>query len=366
MRILYGVQGTGNGHITRARHMAEGFSKREDIQVDYIFSGRHQKDYFDMQGFGEYKTARGLTFVTKHGRVQKVQTVCSNNLFTFAQDLKKQVVKDYDLVVNDFEPISAWAAKISGVPSLSVSHQAAFLHQVPTQEQGLIDKVLTQYFAPTQYNLGTHWYHFGHQIIPPFVNKLLSQQSHNSTTNNSHKILVYLPFESASLIEEQLSALSEYQFVCYHPSITQRGQSDNIEWHPLSNETFKFNLIRCAGVIANGGFELSTECLSLGKALLVKPLRGQYEQASNAHTLKTLGLCEVTHHLNSDEIDEWLQRKQGVKISYPDNCDSFIDWIAQGNWQAPESICNTLWQQVRFPESLKYKLKHFEAQSSSA
>ena len=361
MKILYGVQGTGNGHITRARHMAEGFSKRDDIQVDYIFSGRQQNNYFDMQTFEHYKTARGLTFVTKHGRVQKSKTILSNNLFTLAQDLKKQIVKEYDLVINDFEPISAWAAKISGVPSLSVSHQAAFLHNVPTQDQGLLDKVLTQYFAPAQYNLGTHWYHFGHQIIPPFVNKTPSKQSHNAATKNSHHILVYLPFESTSLIEERLSILNKYRFICYHPSITQRGQSRNIEWRPLSNDTFKHDLVRCAGVIANCGFELSTECLSLGKALLVKPLLGQYEQASNAHTLKTLGLCEVMHHLNSDEIDEWLQYKKGVKITYPDNCDCFIDWIAQGNWQAPQSICNTLWQQVRFPDSLEHKLKNFEA-----
>ncbi|WP_371195661.1 MJ1255/VC2487 family glycosyltransferase [Glaciecola sp. SC05] len=364
MKILYGVQGTGNGHITRARHMAEGFARRNDIQVDYLFSGRKPNGYFDMQSFGNYQTSRGLTFVTNNGRVQKRQTIAHNNVFYFATELKQRMVKNYDLIINDFEPISAWAGKLSGVPSLSVSHQAAFLHQVPKHKQSLLDKAITQYFAPTQYSLGTHWYHFGHQIIPPFVARQCSKQTIEQAVKpiniKSKAILVYLPFEDTQLITEQLNDLSDYLFICYHPAVTHAYYSQNIHWRPLSTKAFKQDLVNCTGVIANCGFELSTECLSLGKALLVKPLQGQYEQSSNAYTLQTLGLCEVMHDLNSDEIDEWLQCKQGIKIDYPSNCDSFIDWIAEGDWQAPEAICKSLWQQVRFPDSLKDKLKHFQ------
>jgi hypothetical protein len=111
-------------------------------------------------------------------------------------------------------------------------------------------------------------------------------------------------------------------------------------------------------VVSNCGFELSTECLSLGKALLVKPLQGQYEQLSNAFTLQNLGLCEVMHDLNAEEIDEWLAYKKGVKIDYPTNCDAFVDWIANGNWQQPEKICKQLWQQVHFPEHVQVKLNN--------
>ncbi|HCS28312.1 MAG TPA: glycosyltransferase, partial [Spongiibacteraceae bacterium] len=51
MRILYGVQGTGNGHISRARMMARHFTLRGS-KVDYLFSGRDLGRYFDMQCFG--------------------------------------------------------------------------------------------------------------------------------------------------------------------------------------------------------------------------------------------------------------------------------------------------------------------------
>ena len=46
MKILYGIQGTGNGHVTRARVMANAF-KQMGVEVDYVFSGRAQQNYFD-------------------------------------------------------------------------------------------------------------------------------------------------------------------------------------------------------------------------------------------------------------------------------------------------------------------------------
>ncbi|WP_275451435.1 glycosyltransferase family protein, partial [Photobacterium sanctipauli] len=60
MKILYGVQGTGNGHISRAREMARALAS-QGAEVDYLFSGRPADQYFDMEGFGDYQTRRGLT-----------------------------------------------------------------------------------------------------------------------------------------------------------------------------------------------------------------------------------------------------------------------------------------------------------------
>lgn len=45
MRILYGVQGTGNGHLSRSRVVAKALAKH-DIQVDYFFSGRQPEQFF--------------------------------------------------------------------------------------------------------------------------------------------------------------------------------------------------------------------------------------------------------------------------------------------------------------------------------
>lgn len=77
MRILYGVQGTGNGHLSRARVMAKALIEH-NIQVDFLFSGRKPEHFFDMECFGEYRVQAGMTFATHSGRVNVPQTVRQN------------------------------------------------------------------------------------------------------------------------------------------------------------------------------------------------------------------------------------------------------------------------------------------------
>ena len=59
MKICYGVQGTGNGHIARARIMAQAFALRDDVTVDFYFSGRDADAYFDMEVFGSIALSEG-------------------------------------------------------------------------------------------------------------------------------------------------------------------------------------------------------------------------------------------------------------------------------------------------------------------
>jgi len=367
LKILYGVQGTGNGHITRARLMAAAFAQRNDVQVDYFFSGRNTNAYFDMAVFGDYQTKRGLSFVTENGSLHRLKTVKSIRLVEFMQDVRKLDLSNYDLVLNDFEPISAWAAKNQNVPSLSISHQAAFMYTVPTQAQSIVDKWVTRYFAPTRYALGVHWYHYNQAIIPPFVSPLgspsIPQHSHIRDIDR-HRIsekpdftLVYLPFEDTSQIQQVLQALSENRFYCFHPDVQFAFIEKNIHWFPPSQVGFHEALLSCKQVIANAGFELATECLNLGKALLMKPLRGQFEQFSNAFMLRQLGISDTLFSLNTDDIDEWLNNHHATKITFPNNVNSFIDWIITGDLSDTATICRQLWQQVEFPDKVSEKLR---------
>jgi uncharacterized protein (TIGR00661 family) len=367
MKILYGVQGTGNGHIARARLMAEAFAQRTDVQVDYFFSGRNTNAYFDMEVFANYRTKRGLSFVTENGSLHRFKTVKNIRLIEFMRDVRKLDLSAYDLVLNDFEPISAWAAKSQHVPSLSISHQAAFIYAVPTEGQSIVDKWVTRYFAPTQHALGVHWYHYNQAIIPPFVPPPISSSAANASCKEDidHKrnpqktdfTLVYLPFEDTAQIQQVLQTLSENRFYCYHPDVQFAFVEKNIHWFPPSKIGFHQALSMCNQVIANGGFELATECLSLGKALLMKPLTGQFEQFSNAFMLRQLGIADTLFSLNTDDIEEWLNNHSSTKISFPDNLDGFIDWIIAGDLSDTAAICRQLWQQVEFPDEVGEKLR---------
>ena len=47
MNILYGVNATGNGHLTRSRITISELKKRGH-KVTVLFSGRDDKDFFDV------------------------------------------------------------------------------------------------------------------------------------------------------------------------------------------------------------------------------------------------------------------------------------------------------------------------------
>ncbi|MGB7391532.1 glycosyltransferase family protein [Marinomonas sp.] len=130
MKILYGVQGTGNGHITRARSMAAEFALA-GVEVDFVFSGRPASDYFDMDVFGDYRVFDGLSFVAKNGQLDLLATCQKARFLTLFKDIRQLNTRGYDLVITDFEPIVAWAAKRQGTPCLGFGHQYAFCHNIP-------------------------------------------------------------------------------------------------------------------------------------------------------------------------------------------------------------------------------------------
>ncbi|HHX8262557.1 TPA: MJ1255/VC2487 family glycosyltransferase [Vibrio diabolicus] len=342
MKILYGVQGTGNGHIARARAMSHAF-KEHDVEVDFLFSGRAPEKYFSMEAFGDYQTRRGFTFITEKGSVNYAKTALSNNLVQFCKEVKQLDLSSYDLVLNDFEPVTAWAAKQQNKPSISISHQNAFRYPVPLKGASWLDKSVIEYFAPSQHHLGLHWHHFDQPLLPPIVHTVDSQ------AENDDFVLVYLPFESIEDISDLLFHFNQQAFICYHPDVIECEQVENIELRPLCHSNFQHHLHRCSGVIANGGFELPSEALSLGKKLLLKPLAGQFEQQSNVATLENLGLAMSMESLDISAVRQWLKEQQAESVKYPDVAQAIVHWVLQGAWDSQAELSKQLWEQVDFP-----------------
>jgi len=343
LKILYGVQGTGNGHIARARAMSEAF-KDTEADVQFLFSGRDANKYFSMESFGEYQIRRGLTFSINQGKVDYVKTALNNSLIQMVREVRELDLSDYDLILNDFEPVSAWAAKRQNKSVISISHQNAFRYPVPHKGANWLDKQIMRNFAPAEHNLGLHWYHFDQPILPPIVHTVEAQDMLNQDF-----ILVYLPFEDVEQVCELLFRFVNHSFICYHPNVIESEVIENVELRPLCHTSFQYHLHRCAGVIANGGFELPSEALTLGKKLLLKPLMGQFEQQSNVATLETLGLASAMEFLDAAAVRKWLDEKQAERVIYPNVAQAIVDWILQGDWDNQNALCEGLWQQVDFP-----------------
>ena len=336
MRILYGVQGTGNGHITRARALSKEFEKA-NIPVDYLFSGRPANAYFHMEPFNNYRTRRGLTLTTLNGRLLYLRTALNNRVLTFIRDVRSLDLTGYDLVITDFEPVSAWAAKLRRKPVIGIGHQYAFLHKIPVKGANLIAKTILKYFAPADSTLGAHWYHFNNPILPPII----EPPQYNSRVVKN-KIVVYLPFEDIHRICRWLSPHRKFQFYIYH-SLSFPSDRGHLHLRPLSRHEFQQDLASSNGVITNSGFGLLSETLQHGKKILSKPLKGQAEQMSNAEALKVLQLGDVIYELDEASLDIWLQKENPSPIRYPNVAEAIVKWIINGRIESVESVADRLW-----------------------
>ena len=352
MKILYGVQGTGNGHITRARAMAQAF-EQQDVKVDYLFSGRDQHKYFDMECFGEYQLRKGVTFNYSHGKVQPIKTMLNCDLRQFGKDVRDLSLSGYDLVINDFEPVTAWAAKKQGIPCIGLSHQACFLQRVPQKGMGMTDRALTRWFAPANHNIGIHWYHYQQKILPPVI-------THQEVVaGDPNKILVYLPFEQLEDVVLLLKDFSEYSFECFHPDAKDKNLG-HIQLRGLCRNGFQQAMKQASGIIANAGFELSSEALCMGRKLLIKPLHGQFEQASNLMVLEQLGLATALPELCAEQVEDWLPKMGFEAMRFPSSATPLVDWLLSGSWHDFAAVKKLMWDQVVYPEEVASKLKHFQ------
>ncbi|MBB5209873.1 MJ1255/VC2487 family glycosyltransferase [Microbulbifer hydrolyticus] len=343
MKILYGVQGTGNGHLSRARAMAEAFRQFPELDVQWLFSGRSPEKFFAMEAFGDYWWREGLTFVPKEGKVDQIATARQLNLSRLLKDIRDLPVQQFDLVISDFEPVTAWAARNRKRPSLGLGHQYAFRFPIPTPAFGWMARAIMKVFAPAQVSLGMHWYHFGHPILPPIA------QAHEEPAVDGRDVgdhvLVYLPFENHLPLLQQLAQLPQ-KFVVYGLP-THLPKADHITLKAPSVKGFRHDVATAQGVICNSGFELIAETLTLGKPILTRPLKGQFEQEANALALKELQLARVVEQFDAITIGHWLQEKPGgVRIGWPDVAGAIVHWIAKGQRTSPQELADSLWEAV--------------------
>ena len=336
MKILYGLNGTGYGHVCRSREIIRRLKRRgHDVKV--IFSGGAPE--LNTEDFEPYEVYRGFTFVTARGRVQYLKTALGVNLLRFYRDVASVDASGFDLVINDWEPITARVAKRQGIPSIGIGHQYAFVFRIPTARGNPFGRFVLRRYAPADHPVGLHWHHFDHPILPPIVPTGLRA----TEPPVDRKILVYLPWEDPREMSRELGSVESHDFYIYHSSFTRASDQGNLHYRPPSRAAFLDDLTSCSGVVCNAGFELPSEALHLGKKLLVKPQGGQMEQESNALALSCLGLGTAVRRLRAASVESWLDSPAVAPMEYPDVAGAIVSWIERRRWDDVASLARSLW-----------------------
>ncbi|GET21483.1 glycosyltransferase family protein [Prolixibacter denitrificans] len=323
MKVLYAIQGTGNGHLSRARDIIPVIE--EYAQLDILVSGTQAE--VELGHPVKYRK-KGLGFVFgKNGGIDILSTYRDADISSLMKEINTLPVENYDLVINDFEPVSAWACRRKKVPCISLSHQASLLSKkVPRpKKKDPVATFLLENYAPTDFQLSFHFASYDENIFTPVIRK----QVRNTEPDDKGHYTVYLPaFEDKKLIKK-LSAFSDTRWEIFSKHTRSTYQKENITVRPVSNEAFLKSMAESTGVLCGAGFETPAEALFLDKKLMVVPMKGQYEQQCNAAALRQMGVPVIKNlkEKNLPKIGEWLTNGKPIPVFYPDQTRTIVKQI---------------------------------------
>ncbi|MCB0696913.1 MAG: glycosyl transferase [Chitinophagaceae bacterium] len=336
MKILFAIQGTGNGHLSRARDVYPELAKYGE--VDVLISGIQVDVDFPFPV--KYKLY-GMSFIFGgKGGVDIWQTARKLKLFKLIYDIRKLPVQDYDLVINDFEPVSAWACKLKHKPCIGLSHQAAVMAQnAPQPAKGdMKGELILKHYAPVTAAYGFHFRRYAKNIFTPVIRR----EIRNMTPADKGHYTVYLPSYDDKTLVEHLSHFSKVEWQVFSKHNKEPFSFKNVHIQPIDNNAFIESMASSTGVLCGAGFEGPAEALFLGKKLMVIPMQAQYEQQCNAAAAAQIGVPVIKQLSRKyyDKIKWWLMSNERVKVDFPDETAKIIREMIHEHAPANMAVVN--------------------------
>ena len=299
---------------------------------------------------------KGLSFIFgKNGGIDLIATYKKSNLKQLFKEINSLPVEEYDLVINDFEPVSAWACKMKHKACIGLSHQSAVINKKSPKPKKTdpIGKAVLNNYAPVTDTYGFHFDKFDTNIFTPIIR----DQIRNAISETKKHYTVYLPAYSDERIIKVLSALKNVQWEVFSKHSKKEYQEKNIHIRPINNDRFIESLVNCKGILCGAGFETPAEALYLKKKLLVIPMKGQYEQQCNAAALKKMGVPVIKSlkqkHISI--IQTWLDTDQFIPVDYPDDTEKIINMVLKKHGSAEINKKAVLGDSIYSVKKLKNK-----------
>lgn len=304
LKILYAIQATGNGHISRAMQLLPYLQQYGTVDAFLSGSNSHLQAQLPVK----YRSKGVSLFYTNHGGLHYPKMVQSCHPLRIWKEAKALPVEKYDLVINDFECITSLACKLKRIPSINFGHQASFMsrHTPRPQQKSFAGELILQKYATATAYAGLHFENYDTFIFQPIIKSAILQAN---VTNQQH-VTVYLSHYSIQVIAPYLASLPHICFHVFSKQVNQPYTENNIRFLPIDNELFNQSLINCAGIITGAGFETPAEALYMGKKLMCIPIGGQYEQLCNAAALARHQHVAIVPRIDAafaNTISEWYQ-----------------------------------------------------------
>ena len=323
MKILYSVQATGNGHISRAMEILPYLERYG--KTDIFLSGANSS--LELDAPVKYRSKGLCLYYNSGGGLDYAATIGSFAPFRMMREIRELPVEKYDLVLNDFESTTSLACLYKKVPSVNFGHQASFRSEKtprPAKKDLIGEWILKNYARASQY-IGLHFRSYDDFILPPVIKREILQ----AEPEDQGYITVYLSSFSDQEIKKHLSPLKDIRFQVFSKEVQTTVQDGHILFIPVSKAGFNKSLIHSTGIITGAGFETPAEALYLGKKLMVIPIKGQYEQYCNAEALEKMGVTKI------DSLDagfealfrNWISQKKRITLQPDHSTEAIVSFL---------------------------------------
>ncbi|MFA5048014.1 MAG: MJ1255/VC2487 family glycosyltransferase [Patescibacteria group bacterium] len=323
-KIIYGVAGQGFGHSTRSketiRHLiSQGHEVLVFTYGQGVFLLSEEFNVFEIPGLIlSYKDNKLVYWDTIRKNIKHVLKKSRD----WTTILKKFQEFNPDVVITDFEPLTALLAKIKRRPLISVDNQ----HQMtntkidisPEHAKDLLaDKLIIKSMVwGAKYYLVTSFFETpiirkNTSIFPP----ILRQEILNMKTRKDDYILVYQTSDFGHLVN--VLKKINCHFVVFGMNVDK--VEGNIEFKNYSSHEWLGYLANCRALIGNAGLSLITESIYLEKPYLAIPIKKQVEQIINAQYLQRKGFGLFTYEFSENDFKEFFSQLDKFDQKLADN-----------------------------------------------
>lgn len=309
--ILYGVNGEGAGHSTRAREVLAHLQSRGHA----VHVASFDRGLKNLAGDFEVTEIFGLRLWYLRNRVRYGRTVLKNlaRIPRAANSVRKivRLAEEWkiDLVITDFEPIACHVGHKLRLPIISVDNQHVLIrgeisYPRKYRREAAATKLVTRFMTPrADVYLVISFFPSRLKkkntfLFPP----ILRRQILEARSSLGESVLVYVTTPAPDL--PAILKRIRQRFVCY--GFGREGTDGNLVFKQSSLATFLEDLRSAKAVIANAGFSLISEALYLGKPYLAWPMKRQFEQVFNAFYIDKMGYGVCWDDLDKERVESFL------------------------------------------------------------
>ena len=336
MRIVFGVQSTGRGHLSRLLGLKPLFD-RDGHELLVIISGYDDPpDYFVEALHGvRCERFQGLSMIEDGaGGVSKRETMkaFARRLPALFESFHRAhgMITEFapDLIVSDFEPITGSPFVAPGTFKVGIGNEAILSHAAAVRppkahlDRFNVNVVRKLFTGGVDVLLGCHFYPLDGSCLPP----ILRPEVLSATVENRGQLVVYHAYRGLlAPVHDYAKRHPEREIIVYGDTPPRQESAENVYYEPDPGR-FVEDLAACDAYVGTAGFQSICEAFYLGKKIVVQPIAGQYEQQWNAaqlemHEIGRQFSGDLEHDL-SQQFNRTLQKqlapwyRDGAHICY--------------------------------------------------